>query len=149
MWCIPFPHCSPHTLTITYLTYLTYTPMHTLSHSHKHLLPPPSSSHPNFLTPLHTLYFPILILLHTTPPHLYCHTLTHLTSTPHIHTSHPSLHPHPQSTHLTSFPHSKRTTPYLPAFQVWASDHPYPQKDVSVGGEGGGGWLWVCRYTGL
>lgn len=24
---------------------------------------------------------------------------------------------------------SKRTTPYLPAFQVWTSDHPHPQRD--------------------
>lgn len=25
---------------------------------------------------------------------------------------------------------SKRTTVYLPAFQVWVSDHPHPQNDV-------------------
>ena len=28
------------------------------------------------------------------------------------------------------FSRSKRTTPYLPAFQVWISDHPHPQNDV-------------------
>ena len=31
---------------------------------------------------------------------------------------------------LTALLSSKRTTPYLPAFQVWTSDHPHPQRDV-------------------
>ena len=33
---------------------------------------------------------------------------------------------------LNVFSLSKRTTPYLPAFQVWTSDHPHPQNDVCV-----------------
>lgn len=98
--------CSPHTLTITYLTYLTYTPMHIYTHAH-------------LVTFTQTLIAPNLIFSSKCP-----HTLAHsILSHPHP-SSHPPLlipsHPHTPHIH-TSHPHLTSLLTFTPS--VYTSLH--------------------------